>query len=415
MSSWTIPQPGQDGAGLEKPVVVFQSDADFNAVYASLQAQQLTKQVHSAVALGWSLSELLGRCFLLENVPVQPNIAWDGTQLIAPSEANTPREKVRALAEHILFLADILNVRAIQIDSDVAPTPGATYAGVVLELVKKLSAGHFDAANGESWQSVLGSINERLYFWDLKIRDALQNFPRVVYSAYLVGQSLSALRWYYRSERSALDQEALNKLCHEYIPLLGPYLPPFATGALSNSVAVWGSAALSGQVMQDNSPYSPEQLHIQAHIWYDILTGARSPLSYVTSAARGSRYIWRVVRVSWPLFVFPLLALLLILIVSLVVVLLNIDQVVKAVTAIAGFIALVSTSHIAMSNLNGFIQKALAHTGESLKGSPIEALWHSDQQKAVNDATLIAPPSPSTAPLQAAGQITPTLPAVKPA
>lgn len=411
MSSWTISQPGQDGAGLERPVVVFQSGADFNAVYAGLQAQQLAKQVHSAVALGWSLSELLGRCFLLEDEPVQQNMAWDGAQLVALSEANTPRDEVRSRAEHILFLADILNVRTIQIDGDAAPTPGATYADVLLELVKKFSTGQFDTANGETWQSVLGDINERLYYWDLKIHSALQNFPRVVHSAYLVGQSLSALRWYYRSERSALTQDSLNKLCHEYIPLLEPYLPPFATGALSNSVAVWGSAALSGQVMQDDSPYSPDQLHAQAHIWYDILTGARNPLSYVTSTTRGSRYIWRVMRISWPLFVFPLLALLLILIVSLVVILLNIDQVIKAITAIAGFIALVGTSHIAMSNLNGFVEKALTHTGEALKGSPIETLWHSDQQKAVNDATLIAPPLLP----QPGKQVSPIQSVVKPA
>ncbi|HEV2581174.1 MAG TPA: hypothetical protein VGT44_10020 [Ktedonobacteraceae bacterium] len=394
MSSWTIPQPGPNIADADKPVVVFQSDADFNAVFAAMQAQQLARQVHTAVALGWSLSELLGRAFLLKDDAVPNDPAWNGAQLIALPEADSAHEKVRALMEHILFLADVLDVRAIPIDSDAAPTEGATYADVLRELVKKLSTGRFDVGNGEMQQSVLGSINERLFYWDYKIHYVLQNNPMVVHRAYLVGQSLGALRWYYRSERSALDQETLDKVCHEYIPMLGPYLPPFATGALSNSVEVWGKAALTGQVMQDNSPYSPVELHNQAHIWYDILTGSRRPLSYVDNATHGARYMLRVARVAWPLFVFPLVALLLILVVALVVILANFDQVVKAVAAAATLVALVSTSHLATSNITVFVERALSHSSDVFKGSPIESLWQSTQQKAVNDATCILPLTP---------------------
>ena len=73
-------------------------------------------------------------------------------------------------------------------------------------------------------------------------------------------------------------------------------------------------------------PFVPEQLHNQAHIWYDILTGARNPLSYVDPSAHGTRYMWKVVRVAWPLFLLHFLALFLILIVlviALVVVVAN--------------------------------------------------------------------------------------------
>jgi hypothetical protein len=384
---------------VDKPVIVFQSDADFNAVFASMQAQQLARQVHTAVALGWSLSELLGRAFLLQGEAAPNALSWDGTQLIALPEVDTDREKVRALMEHILFLADVLNVHTIQIDSDVAPTPGATYADELRGLVKKLCSGRFDASSGETQQSVLGSINERLFFWDLKIHDALQSNPMVVDKAYLVGQSLAALRWYFRSERNSLDQETLDKICHEYIPLLGPYLPPFSTGALSNSVEVWGKAAIAGQVMQDISLYSPVQLHNQAHIWYDILTSSRRPLSYVDTSTHGGRYLWRVARVAWPLFVFPLVALLLILIIALVVILANFDQVVKAAAAVASLVALVSTSHLASNNLSGFVERALTHSSGAIKGSPIEAFWQSTQQKAVNDATCILPPVTPASPV----------------
>jgi hypothetical protein len=404
MSNWTIPQPGLNSAELEKPVLVFQPGVDINSVYAEMQAQLQARQVHTAVALGWSLSELLGRCFLLQDEPTQAE-TWDGAQLIALPEVNSPRESVRALMEHILFLAGGLNVGEILINSEVAPSPNAKYAGVLREQVIKLCSGHLDTARGETYQSVLGDINERLYFWDLKIHDALQNYPMVVYKAYLVGQSLAALRWYFNSERSALNQDILNKICHEYIPLLGPYLPPFATGALSNSVAVWGKAAITNQVMQDNTPYAPDELHKQAHIWYDMLTGARNPLSYVDTTTHGTRYIWRVVRVAWPLFLLHFLALFLILVVfiiALVVIVANLGPIFKEITALAGLLALVGASHFALNNVVGVAEKALVHTGGAIKGSLIDATWHATQQEAVNGATCIMP----TPPASPAGQIT---------
>lgn len=389
MSDWPLPEQGLDGADLEKPVLVFQSGIDINAVYQGMQAQQQIRQVQAAVALAWSLAELLGRCFQLDDKAAH-TVTWDGSQLFALPEINTPREKIRALMEHILYLASLLNVDAIPIDSTDADGAYSTYAGVLSEQIRKLSSGDFDT--GETRQSVLGGINERLYFWDLKIHDTLQNYPAVVYKAYLVGHSLAALRWYFPSVRFALDQEALDKICNRDIPSLGPYLPPFATGALSNSVEVWGKAAIAGQAMMDGVPYSPQQLHTQAQIWHDILTGMRAPLSYVDPSQHGTRYIWRVTRMAWPLFLLHFLFLLVILAVVLVVVIVNFDAVVKAVTAVAGLLALASTAHFALSNINGIVEKALTQTTGAVKGSLIDSLWHSTQQKAVNQATLIAPP-----------------------
>ncbi len=410
MSSWNIPQEGPISTDLEKPVLVFQSGVDINEIYQGLLVQQQVRQVHAAVALGWSLAELLGRCFLLQGEPSHPE-AWDGAKLIALPEFNTSREKIRALMDHIIFLASILIVDAIPIDSDVAPSPNATYSGVLRDEIKKLCSGHFDASRVETLQSVLGGINERLYFWDLKIQDALQNFPKAVHRSYVVGQSLAALRWYYPSVRFALDQDGLNQICGEYIPLLGPYLPPFATGAISNSVMVWGRAAIANRVMQDDTPYAPEQLHNQAHIWYDILTGARNPLSYVDPSAHGTRYMWKVVRVAWPLFLLHFLALFLVLIVlviALVVVVANLGVVIKGVTAVAGLLALVGASHFTLSNISGIAEKALTHTEGTVKGSLVDSIWHSTQQKAVNEATCILPPTVSTPPIKNAPGVSTT-------
>ena len=94
--------------------------------------------------------------------------------------------------------------------------------------------------------SLVGDINERLYFWDLKIQDALQNFPKAVHRGYVVGQSLAALRWYYPSVRFALDQDGLHQICGEYIPLLGRPCRP--SRRAPSRIALWFGARQPSQI-----------------------------------------------------------------------------------------------------------------------------------------------------------------------
>src|SRR5262249_44766237 len=45
-------------------------------------------------------------------------------------------------------------------------------------------------------------INKLLYAWDERIQDALQDQPAAVSTAYLVGRSLAALRWYFATDHT---------------------------------------------------------------------------------------------------------------------------------------------------------------------------------------------------------------------
>jgi hypothetical protein len=106
-----------------------------------------------------------------------------------------------------------------------------------------------------------------------------------------------------------------------------------------------------------------------------------------------------VVRVAWPVFLLHFLALFLVLIVlviALVVIVANLGVVVKGVTAVAGLLALVGASHFTLSNVSGIAEKALTHTEGAVKGSLVDSIWHSTQQKAVNEATCVLPPAVST-------------------
>ncbi len=390
MTTWTNALPGQGTTDTEQPVLVFQAGADINSVYAGMKAQLLSQQVHFASALGWSLAELLGRCFLLLDAPA-PQVDWSGAQIVALPESLSAREAIRALMEHILFLAANLNVRGISIDDEGDSDKGKFYADVVKRQVIQLTEGRFDPAKGETRQSVLGDMNHRLYFWDLTIHDSLQNAPLVIHRAYLVGHSLGAMRWYFPSKQGILDQETLNKVCHEYIPLLSPYIYPFAAEAVSNSVELWGQALAAGKVLPDNATFAPQQLHDQAHIWYDLVTGARNPLTFASGEIHGTRFVWKVIRVAWPLYAMHLLALLLVLAVILVVVVLNFNLVLTGVTAVAGLLALAGTSHSALGNIGGLLQGAATKTEGTIKGSLVDSLWHSTQQTAINNATYIPP------------------------
>ena len=87
--------------GIGNPVLVFQPGTDMSEVFAGIQTQQLTQLVRTSAALGWSLAELLGRCYQLkdEAVPVRDDV-WNGTKLKALKIPNPPlADQTRIVAE----------------------------------------------------------------------------------------------------------------------------------------------------------------------------------------------------------------------------------------------------------------------------------------------------------------------------
>src|SRR5450755_2354960 len=65
-------------------------------------------------------------------------------------------------------------------------------------------------------EQLRGKFNERLFYWDLQINDALQNRPTVIPKAYLVGRTLAALRWCVGLQDQQLDDVLVEKVCQEY-------------------------------------------------------------------------------------------------------------------------------------------------------------------------------------------------------
>src|SRR6266849_897253 len=375
----------------------YEQDVTATAI-ASTSTPSISSQqaVCDAAGFRWAITELLGRCYLLsEAVPAQ--LDWSGAHLVFLQQIYTPREKIRALMAYIRNLADDLDLSSCTIDDANDADNGKSYVDVLEELVKQFCQYKSDTASDPAFAQLRGKINERLFFWDLQIHDALQDRPTAVPKAYLVGRTLAALRWYVGLQDQQLDGVFMEKIYQEYIPILAPYVSPYATAALANSVELWWKAISSGQVQLGPDGEAPPELKKQADIWFSLLTNERTSLSYVPPALakESSRYTWKVLQLYWPFFVGGLIVLLVILALLVVVIVSHYDLVAKGIAAAAGFIAASGIIHLLGSNLGGFLQKATTDV-ETTKGSVISGIRESAQQQAVVKSTYIPPAGAST-------------------
>jgi hypothetical protein len=360
-----------------------------------MPAMSLQQTVRNAAEFGWSIAELLGRCFALEEEQEKtPVIDWSSGKLVTLQGTLNPPEKLRALAEHLLYLADTLYVSSCIIDHDPDPDNGKRYIDVIRTNVKLLSRSGFDPARDGSFEQIRGKINERLFFWDLKIHDALQDRPAVVHKAYLVGYSLGTLRWCFGLQNKLFDDTLMGKVLHEYIPALGPYVSQFTTGGLVYSVEPWWKAISSQQVKPGpGGPegLAPSELQRQGHIWYSLVTGESDALSYVDPSIKSRPYLSQVLPVIWPFFVIGGLILLVVIALVVIVILLNQNVVIKGIAAAAGLLTTLGIAQILGNNAGNIVQKAVTDATASIKGSYLDQIWNSTLQKAVNQGIYIPP------------------------
>lgn len=346
------------------------------------------QNVVNAASLGWAIAEMLGRCYMLKEV--QPDdLEWSGDKLVLPQEIYTPREKIRALMVYIRFLADTLGVSSCLIDRENDPDNARPYVDVLEENIKLLTQHNLDPLTLEQLR---GKINVRLFYWDLCIHEMLQDRATTIPKAYIVGRSLAGLRWYFGLRDKAPDNEFMKKVCNEYIPLLQPYVSPFSVGAISNSLEPWWNTISGGQVKPGPDGEAPIELQKQANIWYSLMTCERDALSYAPLVT-GRRYIWRVLRVAWPIFLLGVLTLIVILGLLLFVIISNPSIITKDVAAVVALLTTLGVAHTLGSTIGNVLEKAVSEVTGTFRGTVIDNIRHSTQQEAVNKATFIPPAS----------------------
>jgi hypothetical protein len=370
-----------------------------NAPAAPMSLQQT---VRNAAELGWLIAELLGRCFVLQETP-PPHLNWDGSQLEALQGLSTPREKLRAIAQHIHYLANTLGVGSLSSGDDDDGQPPAI--ALIKADITLLCTGPFNTSPEETFEAVRGRINQRLFFWDLKINDALQNKPAVVQKAYLVGYGLGAARWYYGLPGIQLDKGLKEKVL-QYLPVLGPHLSQFASEGLVGTIEPWWQAlsqpaATAPMPISDNQQVeglAPPELQRQGHIWYSLVTGERDALSYVDPTIRNRPYIWQVLDVIWPFFLIAVIILLLVIALAIFIIISYHNQIVTAITAAAGFLTTFGIIQALQNNAGGILQNAVSTTTATIKGTYLDQIWNANRQKAVNKAVYVPPPVIGKAP-----------------
>lgn len=362
---------------------------------SSALAPGAQQTVCDAAAFGWGIVELLGRCYLLSGA-TPGKLDWSGARLVLLQQVYTPREKLRALMVYIHNLSDYLGLSSCTIDNEKDENHGRAYVDVVKELVKQFCEYQPASPQDTMFDQLRGTINRYLFFWDLQIHDALQERPTAVAKAYQVGRTLAGLRWCIGLQDQPLDGPSVTKVYQEYIPILEPYISPYATAALSNSVGLWWKAIASGQVQPGSDGTVPIELRNQADIWFSLLTNERTAFSYVPPALlkKNSHYTGKVLRLYWPFFAAGTAVLLVIVVLVLVALISFHDVASKAIATAAGFIAASGVTHLLGSNLGGFLQKATTDV-EATRGSVIGSIRETTEQKEAVESTFIAPGSAS--------------------
>jgi len=347
----------------------------------------LQQTVCNAASLGWAISELLGRCYQL-NQSSPASLDWSGDKLMKLQENFTPREKLYALMKYIIFLADSLDVSACAIEDDPAKQ---RYIDVLHHDVRLFIHHNLDPMLGVTFEQLRGRINQNLFYWDLNIHDALQDRPTVVDKAYLVGRTLASLRWYFGQPDVIQDSSYMEKICNEYVPMLQPYVSPFATGAMTNSLNPWWHTISSGHVPPDPTGDAPIELKNQANIWFSLATNEREAQSYAPASIKSRGYILKVFAVFWPFFLIGALVLALILALLLYVIVSNFNLLTKEVSAVIALLAAFGITHTLIDATGNILQKAVSEATGTFKGTFIDNIKHSTQQEAINKATFIPP------------------------
>ena len=347
----------------------------------------LQQTINAAAALGWGIAELLGRCFALKEAP-SPESDWSGDKLIRLQEMYTPREKLRALLVYIRFLADSLEVSSCLLDDEEDPDNTKPYIEILEEEVKLLTQHNLDPAKDVALR---GKINEHLFFWDINILDTLQDRATAIPKSYLVGRSLAGLRWDLELPDKTPDDDFMKKIYSDYLPLLHPYISPFASSSLSNSFELWWNAISSGQVQPVPGEDPPLELQKQADIWFSLVTNEREALSYAPASAENKGYLLKVLQVFWPLLVGGIIVLVSIVALLVFLIVSNLNIVAKEITAIIGLLTAFGITNSLVNTIGGLFQKAVSDVTGTVRGSVIDNIKHSTQQMAVNQATFIPP------------------------
>ena len=182
---------------------------------------QKKQDIVRVVALGWSLVELLGRCFALDLPTPEQELNekdWDGERMIMISPAFNSQKRLQDLVRFVQTLVE--NLKWMDGKDQTAASNTAAgknktdecFLGTIKSKIDTLYLlNRKDKEEGKD-KPLLRDINKCLFYWDIKIREKLQNNSdqfRNNYdfmNAYMVGKGFAALRWYHEPPKEKQEE-----------------------------------------------------------------------------------------------------------------------------------------------------------------------------------------------------------------
>lgn len=125
-------------------------------LFNDASADELMIQIRCATALGWAMTELLGRCIVLREVLEKKHLTPpDFKRPVILSPIRDQRERVRAVMGRILFLAKQLGVADCEIEDKIKKygsflEPSKCYTDVLNNEVNALCDGTFSPTYTET-------------------------------------------------------------------------------------------------------------------------------------------------------------------------------------------------------------------------------------------------------------------------
>jgi len=254
-------------------------------------------KIRYATALGWAMTELLGRCIVLvkwlKEYPPHPP---DCKNPVILSPIRDPRERALTVMGRILFLANQLGVAECKNNngennnSETGRYYSAKANDPYVKVLEKKVRALCTFTPDEPREDIRAEINLLLLWWGEEIQLLLQMQPPAVYNAYTVARGFATIRWWIGigEKDPAMDQANSNEgktsiskgwiwlcelvpyLCHpkerynrqngpgsnaliseatldkliDHLQSISSYLPPLVPQALEYSLVRWGKTIL---------------------------------------------------------------------------------------------------------------------------------------------------------------------------
>lgn len=353
----------------------------------SLDANERTTVLRAA-ALGWALTELLGRAYTMATPP--PAITWSGAVPRALPLANerSLQERRVALVTYMEALVGAIGVNSLAVPSGKGlPDEGKTYIQTVHEDINTLGERN-PLPSAVEIEACRLSLNRRLYWWDEALQDRLPSISARAYAAYQGGRGLAELRWVYPSQEDAQQRASLVQtdrvdLIRRLLLSLDPAFNSRHTApALANGLVAW-TAFLAQQ-----GSVADGVLDTQAQVWRDLITGAREPESYLplgNGQALQSSFVWKVIKAN----ALPLVLISLVVAVILVV-LTWIWLHSQGTNAFKDVLAWV-TALAAVLGAAGFASSIINKTTNTVIVGAGQLIWQQAQQEAIEKYVILVP------------------------